>query len=187
MKNFVKFTLFIFTFAVFFNTVLCGENSNNEVCLQAIIHAVPLQSPGEEKALKVQPGTPMTLKVIVKNTGNIQSSPGEISLRFTFPHPLDNHFDALLFETEKKELPSIDAKGEITLSFSKPHQWPTIYEYISQDWGLRQYQAIVDMRDDKDLIIGTQSIAFSGYYYEGVPLERPLKISPSDSRHVSLK
>lgn len=127
---------------------------------------------------KIQPGTPMLLKATVKNIGTQTSAPGEILIRFMFCNPLENAPQSVLFETETLTLPSILAGESVIFSFKKPHTWPSIFDFIRQDWGMRQYQVIVKYPTE-DYVIGIMPIGLSAHYYEGAIREIPKNIPPS--------
>ena len=132
--------------------------------LQALINATPAQpSPIPER---IQPRSLMKLSATIKNVGDQANTPGTLMVKFAFANPLHTHPKSLLFETEKVNLPSIEPGQEITLSFSKMHRWPTLFDYIRDDWAMREYRAIVNV-ERIEKMIGTRAIAFSAYYYEG--------------------
>lgn len=140
--------------------------------LQAYIQTHPHNSPTIEQ---VQPGSFIHLKTTVKNVGNKPNKEGSLVVRFVFPPPLDTHKKSLLFETETLNLPSLKPNEEITLEFETLHRWPTLFDYVREDWAMREYQALVAI-DDKKEVIGTRAIAFTAYYYPGHRRETPKKV-----------
>lgn len=133
--------------------------------------------PNSNKEGKIQPGSAIVLHAIIKNTGTEANASGEIQLRFMFCNPLENHPKSLLFETEKLCLPSIAPQESVTLTFAKHHIWPSIFDYIRYDWGMREYHAVVTF-DGEEQIIGIMPISFSAYYYDSNKREIP-KAVPS--------
>ena len=152
---------------------LFSAEAQAETILEGVIQ-VTATVPSKEAPEKIQPGSPMIIKLIVKNIGKEASPAGKVSVRYVFAPPLDSHPESLLFQSEQLDLPSLSEGKEIAFTFSKTHTWPSIFDFIRQDWGMRQYQAVV--HTDADRIIGTTHIAFSCYYYQGPSIETPVDI-----------
>lgn len=133
--------------------------------LQTQIEAEPLRKnpTGSDQVL---PNTEMQLHATIRNEGDTANKPGEIWLRFAFPKPLDKQPRSVLFETEKISLPEIAPGEQIEITFSKTHRWPALYDFIKQDWGMRQYEAIIKV-DQKEYLSGLMMITFTANYYPG--------------------
>lgn len=139
--------------------------------LQASIKII---APGDDPA-KVQPGSSVKLSAIVKNIGDKVNQAGTIYIRFSFLKPLDGEPRSVLFETEKKALPSIPPGGEKEIEFTKVHQWPSVFDYIRDDWHMRQYEAVIDIKG-KTQVIGRAAVSVSAKYYHGPSHEIPAEV-----------
>ncbi len=146
--------------------------------LSATIQAGPqaAEKPGEEKIL---PGTEIKLSAIVRNSGDVPSAPGTISIRFAYPKPLDKDPSSIIFQTEELPLPSIASGEAVTIRFHKSHQWPSLFDYIRKDWAMRQYEAAVVIKG-KEYLAGTRPISFSAYYYPGQSEKKRVRVSSLD-------
>lgn len=142
--------------------------------LQGTIEVEASKPVSKEDTQKIQPGTPLKLSVEIENIGTQKSVPSEIFIRYALAHPLENQKGSRLYESEKKELPSIDPKEKIKISFSNPHLTPTLTDFIKYDWPLREYQLIL-VAQGEEKIIGTLPLTFSAYYYGGIKKEYPQK------------
>lgn len=140
-----------------------GASHSTPPTLEGTITATPLSST-EINNNKVLPGSVVNLSVKVKNTGRYPTQPGTIFIRFGFPEPLDELPSSVLFETEELVLPSIPPFEERTLTFSKPHKWPSLFDYVRNDWAMREYEAIVS-QGKKTHKIGQKALLVSAYYY----------------------
>jgi hypothetical protein len=147
-----------------------------EAILQGSIHIQASKPVDPNSSQKVQPGTTVQLSVIVDNKGTQISPQGEIYLKYGFAKPLDNEIQSLIFQTEKLPLPTIEPGKNVTVSFTTPHQWPSILDFIRNDWSLREYQAIAII-DGEEHVIGSLAVTFSAYYYPGMRKEFPIKIA----------
>jgi hypothetical protein len=147
---------------------------DDKAIIEATISAVPAQAPTQERE-KIQPGSTMLLKIALKNVGSVPSAPGEIFVRFAFPKPLVNHPQSILYESEKIALPSLLPGNETIISFTKPHTWQTVFDFVRDDWGMRSYQAIVNINGEEK-IIATMPISFSAYYYAGPNSQSPIQV-----------
>jgi len=157
------------------------DNSYREVAgalLNTTIHASPVKSPRENQG-RIQPGTRVKLTATVKNMGDVPSAPGKIFLRFAFPKPLNREPTSVIFETDPEGLPSIPPGETLTINFKNVHQWPSLFDYIRHDWAMREYEAVVAIKD-KEYITGTRAISFSAYYYEGHEEKEPVRVSSAD-------
>ena len=146
-----------------------------EALLQTSINAIPQNNPHSTRE-HVQPGTVMQLQASVKNVGNAPSQAGLIKIQYAFPKPLNTQDNSVIFETETANLPSIAPGQQISFLFKKKHQWPTLFNFIRNDWALREYQAIATI-DNRTQVIGTLMVAFSAYYYEGSASNKPVEVS----------
>jgi len=131
--------------------------------LQAIIQANPVPA-SPENAEKIYPGTSIKLTATINNLGTKRSAPGKAFIQFSFPKPLDTHEKSLLFQTEEVTLPSIPPKGSVELTFSTTHRWPTLFDFVRDDWGMRSYQLRANI-NEVEKVLGTLAISFSAYYY----------------------
>jgi len=153
-----------------------AQKIKREAVLQAAIIVEPASQPTQFQTEKIQPGHSVKIALLVENTGNAASPTGKISVRFALAKPLDNEPKSMLFETEVVELPSIEPGHSLELSFKKTHQWPSISDFIREDWGMREYQAILNL-ENQHQVIGSLAVTFSAYYYPGIRKELPFKIS----------
>lgn len=155
--------------------VSCGSvtplNAQSAI-LQGTIDVEALKPVSQEERHKIQPGTPLKLSVEIENIGEGKSSASEIFVSYAFAHPLENQKGSRLYTSEKKELPSIEPKEKIKISFITPHITPTLTDFIKYDWPLREYQLIL-VQEGKEKIIGTLPLTFSAYYYGGIKKEYP--------------
>ena len=102
----------------------------------------------------------------MKNVGTEVSAPGTIYVRYAFLEPFHQHEQSILFQTEKLTLPSIAPGNEIELAFSQAHQLPSVFDYIREDWPMRQYEARVNI-GGKEETIGRVALSVSAHYYQG--------------------
>ncbi len=168
-----KILLPLFALALLFTQQVEGKVKG--ALIQTEIHASPLQDT-QTAPNKIQPGTRMKLEALVRNVGDMANAPGTIHLRFALPKPLDKQKNSVLFETETVELPSIPPGQQVTISFKTPHQWPSLFDFIRNDWAMREYEAVVSI-GDKAEVTGTRVISFSAYYYEGPSEQKAVKVS----------
>lgn len=149
------------------------SEDNTEAILQGLIEIEP-QRPLEEKN-KVQPGTPIKLKLIVENKGTYPSVPAEVFIYYAFAPPLVKQSGSIIFQTEKEALPSIEPGKKYEIHFKTPHQLPTLLDFVRQDWSMREYQAILVM-DEEEKMIGSLALTVSAYYYPGIKKELPTEV-----------
>lgn len=134
-----------------------------QTTLLAAVHIEPANSfPGHHKG-KIQPGTSVKLSVVVENKGPYASKGGELYVRYAFAKPLDQENKSLIFETEKENLPVIEPGQQVTIEFKTPHLLPAVFDFVREDWLLREYQAIAKI-DQKEKLLGTLALTFSAYY-----------------------
>lgn len=119
---------------------------------------------------KIPAGSPVTLLAKIKNKGTLPNAPGEIFIRFSFSKPMDEHVKSVIFETEKMPLDILQPNQQVELTFKNTHQWPSLADFIKNDWPMREYQ-LVALIGQQEFVIGTKYIAFSAYYYGGASLE----------------
>jgi len=163
---------------VFFISSVNAQTGDNQAILQGAILVQPTSQPTQFQTDKVQPGHSVTIALLVENVGNSANPPAKVSIRFAFAKPLENEQNSILFETEQVDLTSIQPGSSIELTFGKTHQWPSLPDFIREDWGMREYQAILEIGERKELV-GSLAITFSAYYYPGVRKELPIRISIS--------
>ncbi len=146
---------------------------DNRSILQADIQLTPNQGSKDNEV--VAPDTTIYVSAIVTNTGDDMSVEMPFFVRYAFPGPKDKLYKSEIFRTEEVMLPPIEPAKSVTITFTKTHRWPSIFEFIRKDWNLRQYQAIVEV-EDKRFILGTAAIAFHMYYYPGPKHELPKEL-----------
>lgn len=148
---------------------------NKHVILQGSIQIQPTKVLPNSQVGQIQPGTPVKIAVTVENKGEQKSSAGELFVHYAYAHPLEKEKTSLIFETEKKELPSIEPGKKIEIAFDTPHQIPSLLDFVRDDWSLREYQATA-LINQKEYLLGTLAITFSAYYYPGMKKEFPTQI-----------
>lgn len=171
-KHLAVFTLF---FCLFCRGGYCQSNEGEAILLGAIL-VQPVSQPTQYQTEKIQPGHSVKIAVLVENKGSSPNPPGKISVRYAFAKPLDKDPRSVIFETEKLELPVIEPGSSLEIPFSHTHQWPSLADFIRNDWSLREYQALIDV-DQNEKMIGSLAITFSAYYYPGIRKEIPVKLS----------
>lgn len=124
---------------------------------------------------KVQPGSSVKLKLSVSNIGQAVNIPAQIYIRYAFIKPLENEPTSVIFQTEKISLPSIDPGKHVELAFNTTHHWPSLFDFIRNDWPMREYQAVLVL-DGTEKIIGMLSMTVSAYYYPGLKKEYPTEV-----------
>lgn len=165
---------YLTTVLLFLVCASLSAEEETQAILQAEITAIPFHSYGSLPD-RIQPGSQVKLGARVKNIGTAENAPGTMMIRFAFAHPLDAHADSLKFETEKVALPSIAPGEEFVVTFSKMHRWPSLFDFIREDWAMRQYEAVATV-NELDHVIGARSVTFSAYYYEGPIKKQPKKL-----------
>lgn len=157
---------------------------SKQTTLLASIHVEPTNAaPGNHKS-KIQPGTPVKLAVIVENKGAHPSAAGELYVRYAFAQPLDKEKNSLAFETEKESLPVIEPGQQVTVEFKTTHTLPAVFDFVRDDWSLREYQAIAVI-DHEEKLLGTLALTFSAYYYPGIRKEFPASVNYKEPLHTT--
>lgn len=158
---------------------MCAESCfshTSQAVLQARLHVVS-NNLHDVKTAKIQPGSTVKLQAEIKNVGNLPSAPGTISIRFVLIEPLEDLLESRPFQTEVLSLPTIDPGQVFVVDFTKEHQWPSLHDFIKQNWNMRHYQALVKIEGEKkEKVIGYLPIFFSAYYYEGISTPTPLEV-----------
>ena len=146
--------------------------------LKARLHAVPTNAI-EMKTAKIQPGSSVKLEAEIKNMGNLPSAAGQIFIRFALTQPMEDLLESRTFQTETLTLPVIYPGQVVVIAFTKQHQWPSLTDFIKQNWNMRHYQAVININGEKqEKIIGYLPIFFSAHYYEGLGHEAPMEVKP---------
>ncbi len=143
--------------------------------LEGALHVHPLQPLAGDQKDKIQPGTSIKIRAIVENKGEHPSPVGQLYVRYAFAPPLHQEKGSVLFETEKKALTEIPAGKKVELTFEASHTLPTLFDFVREDWPIREYQAIA-LFDQKEYMIGTLAITCSAYYYPAIGRELPAKL-----------
>jgi hypothetical protein len=147
-----------------------------DAILVGSIEVKPTKPLSGDRTDKIQPGTSVKLVVSVENKGQQASPLGKLYVRYAFAYPLEEEVSSIVFETEKKSLPSLEPGQKVDISFETTHQIPSLLDFVRDDWSIREYQAMAVIHPDEHLI-GTLAITFSAYYYPGIKKEVPIKIS----------
>jgi hypothetical protein len=146
--------------------------------LETAIRAQAINSSKDNQG-RIQPGSEVKLSVVINNVGDVPSAPGKVQLRYSFPKQMFREAGSVIFETEFENLPSIPPGGVMTVNFQKNHQWPSLFDYIRNDWAMREYQAILAINGEK-FIAATRAVSFSAYYYVGQEEKGPVRVSSAD-------
>ncbi len=170
-----KATTYLILLLSFFGQKADAENMEAKTALLQASIEVFTTEPKETEAKNVQPGSYVKLKAIVTNVGDLPNNPAQMFIRFAFPKPLSLHSKSILFKTEIKQVPKLAPNESITIDFETAHKWPTIFDFVRNDWAMREYEAIIN--DGKvEKIFGNRAIFFSAYYYEGLQELFPVKV-----------
>lgn len=151
------------------------KNITEEALLQGSIHLESVTPIPGGQSEKIQPGSAVKIAVSIENKGKIPSPEGDLFVRFAFAHPLDSHKESVIFHTEKKILPPIEAGKKVVIQFDTPHKLTSLLDFVRDDWCIREYQAVAVI-NQKEYLIGTLAITFSAYYYPGMAKEIPTVI-----------
>jgi hypothetical protein len=166
--------LFVFlSCLIALNVNLIAENGEKAV-LQAEVELLPA-TPTDKHAPVIQPGSQILVSTQIKNTGTKANEKGYFFVRFVYPTPLAGKANNELFQTEKVMLPSIQPGKVASITFKTPQQSPSVFDFIREDFGMRQYQAVIVI-DNKEYIIGNAALTFSAYYYSTPAHEIPLEV-----------
>jgi hypothetical protein len=153
-------------------------SDENKAMLKARLHIVPSNA-YEMKTAKIQPGSSVKIQAEVKNIGTVPNAPGKIFVRFSLTQPMEDLLESRTFQTETLALPTIYPGQVIMIEFEKQHQWPSLTDFIKQNWNMRHYQAVIKIdEENQEKIIGYLPIFFSAYYYEGLSHETPAEVKP---------
>lgn len=167
-------TLVLIFFGIFLTAVEVMRSSLTGAQLQGKVK-ISIIVPDSEDPQKIQPGSPIRLSATIKNVGDHANAPGEVFIRFALQKSLDHQVDKITFETEKRTLPSIKPGSTIIMEYDKVHKWPTLFDYIRDNWSLHEYE-VVSVINDKTEILGRATISVSAHYYEGPTEEIPMKV-----------
>lgn len=124
---------------------------------------------------KFQVGSSLGFKCKVKNLGMKSSPEGKLWIQFQYPKPLDTQPDSQLFKTEIVDIPSIQPGEQFIAQFKATQVLPNLFDFVKKDWGMREYE-VVFQREEKDYIIGSARLTFSGYYYEAPKRRNPVTV-----------
>lgn len=176
-KNFqnIFHLTFFFLLMFFYSQEVYAQFEERAAILQAAILVEPVPQPAQYKTEKIQPGQSVKISVLIENIGDSLSPSSKLYVRYAFAKPLEKDPSSVLFETKKLDLPPIQPNSSIEVPFEETHKWPSLPDFISQDWGMREYQAIIEV-ENQEKIIGTLAITFSAYYYPGIRKEMPVKL-----------
>lgn len=163
----------------FLSLILClhvyaAEPAAEGAVLEATLTVLP-QSPSSQTDHNIQPGTPVSIGAQLRNVGTKPSAAGSFYVRFIYPEPISKQLSTPLFTTEKVHLPTIAPGSSASLMFNTPQTTPSLFDFIRQDWNLRQYEAVAVI-DNKEYILGNTRLTFSAYYYPGAPQELPVQV-----------
>jgi len=131
--------------------------------LKATVKINVISSPDRFNPGSIMPGSTVKVGAIVKNTGDQENKRGQIYIRYAFADPLHKEPNSIVFETEKEDLPAILPDHTSVITFSKTHTWPSVFDYLRDDWNMRQYQVVVVV-DGQESVIGHSTIAVSASY-----------------------
>lgn len=115
----------------------------------------------------IQPGKPVKIKLILSNRGQAVTPAGEAIVQYGFGKPLEDHIESVIFQTEKAPVSPIEPGASVEITFKTPHQLPSIYDFVRNDWSMREYQAVLQFGNSKT-IVAILPLTFSAYYYPGV-------------------
>lgn len=155
------------------NFILNAEPAPSAI-LEAKVTILPAYL-NDERSEIIQPGSPIVVTAQIKNIGTKNNENGYFFVRFTYPNPLAGQKNSELYVTEKITLPSIEPGKTEVITFKTTQSSPTLYDFIRQDFGMRQYQAVAVI-DSKEYMIGSASLTFSAYYYAGPTHEIPTEV-----------
>jgi|GEM_PF-6744149 len=127
----------------------------------------------------IQPGKEIIISATLSNKGTEKNKPGHFYVRFAYPDPLAANPKSELFITEKILLPPLNPGKEATIQFKTIQMTPSLFDFVRNDYAMRQYQAIAVI-EDKQYLIGTATLTFSAQYYPGLPQEIPTTVPVSN-------
>lgn len=164
MKS-ILITLFLFVGG---SLSLSGEESSSS----SLIATVQFIS---DSSAKFQIGTPLSFASKIKNLGVSKSPEGLLWIQFQYPDQLKDRPNSQLFKTEEVEIPSILPGEQLVVNFKATQTLPNLFDYIRNDWAMREYQVILKA-NDKEYVIGVGNLTFSAYYYEARQRQTPTTI-----------
>ena len=135
---------------------------------------IMISSVNDSNSSKIIPGQPVKLKALVKNSGSKKSLRSKIQVIYDYTKPLKSESEKPLYTSKVVEIPEIEPGKSFLVEFDTPHKLPSIADFITEDWALREYQAVLTEADTPK-IIGSLAITFSAYYYPAVHKEIPNK------------
>lgn len=147
------------------------EGDKEGAILEGIIAIHPTR-PIPEGPERIQPGTAVDVSLTIKNTGTKDSPVGDVIVRYAFAKPLEKHPHSVLFQTEKQAVPVLKAGEEFSIKFKTQSPLPTLFDFVREDWIMREYQAIFSY-DKGDRCLGVLPLTVSAYYYAGEKREVP--------------
>lgn len=124
---------------------------------------------------KFQVGTPISFGCKIKNLGVQKSQEGKLWIQFQYPQELKDKVNSQLFKTEVLDIPSIAAGEQLLVQFKTTQTLPNLFDYIKNDWAMREYEAVLQM-GDKEYVIGIANLTFSAYYYEAPQRQAPTTV-----------
>lgn len=127
----------------------------------------------------IQPGKEIIITATLTNKGTEKNKPGHFYVRFAYPTPLADKPNSELYISEKILLPPINPGQEATIQFKTTQMTPSLFDFVRNDYAMRQYQAIAII-DNKQYLIGTATLTFSAKYYPGLPNEIPTSVPVSN-------
>lgn len=171
-------SFWISAIVLFFSTSAIIAHEGQETYLKGTISLTPIPTidnpPEQIVPGRIQSGIEVEIQVKVKNEGKFSSQPGTLLVKYDFPFSTN---EKTLFETEKLTLPTLNPGEEQIFKFSKRQRMPTIYDFVRDDWGKREYQAIAELAGHKHTL-GLLNLTFSAYYYD-IPSSSPVAMVPS--------
>lgn len=163
---------------LFFSFMPGTAQEGNKAYLRGAISLTPvptIDNPPEQMVPgRIQSGIEVAVQVTIKNEGELPSQSGTLLVKYDFPFIEQSK---PLFETEMLLLPSLKPGEEKVFKFAKQQRMPTIYDFVREDWGKREYQAIAQINDQSHTL-GVLHLTFSAYYYD-TPIPTPLAKVPS--------
>jgi hypothetical protein len=152
-----------------------------ESLLQGELFLEPVQ-PLKDHPEGVQPGKTTKFKLVLQNKGPGVSPAGEVFVQFGLAKPLENQADSVLFHTEKAAVPALASGEKKEVIFSTTHQLPCLFDFVRNDWLLREYQAIFAF-DRQEKVVAILPLTFSAYYYPGVQREMQTSLPTGENKN----
>ncbi|CCB85596.1 putative uncharacterized protein [Parachlamydia acanthamoebae UV-7] len=159
---------------------IAHETNTSKALLKGEVSIKPVATvdnpPEQMREGQIQAGIEVAFSVKVKNEGNQASQPGTLQVYYRFPPSLQHLSSASLFETEEVSLPVLQPGEEKMITFDKKQRMPTLYDFVRDDWGKREYQAIARVAG-QDQVLHVVALTFSAYYYE-IPISTKIAAVP---------